>query len=73
MYATAINTDLISQFEAMDIENEIETKDNENQNFIEIENGSNNRKTGGGRHDSTGEIVPKPVQDIDCRESRRCL
>lgn len=41
MYATAANTDLISQFEAMDIEDEIETKDNENQSFIEIESGSN--------------------------------
>ncbi|PKC72200.1 Piwi-domain-containing protein [Rhizophagus irregularis] len=41
MYATAANTDLISQFEAMDIDDEIETKDNENQSFIEIENGSN--------------------------------
>lgn len=39
MYATAANTDLISQFEAMDIENEI--KDNENQDFIKIEDGSN--------------------------------
>jgi hypothetical protein len=40
MYATAANTDLISQFEAMDIEDEIKTEDNENENFIEIENGS---------------------------------
>ncbi|RIA78708.1 Piwi domain-containing protein, partial [Glomus cerebriforme] len=42
MYATAANTDLISQFEAMDIENKTKnSEDNENQNFIEVESGSN--------------------------------